>query len=347
MKIEDFDYYLPKDLIAQFPAKNREDARLLIINRKTRKISHSGFKNFKDWLCPEDILVLNDAKVKPARLIGNIGSVCVDVLLVERKKKNFYFVKAKPMKKLKPGVKITFASGSISALVREFESIEYKSMALLEFQIQEDVEDKLNQIGIMPLPPYIKRQARKDDNFRYQTVYARASGAIACPTAGLHFTLPILKDIENKDTKITFVNLNVGLGTFLPVKEIDPRKHKMHKEHFNLQKQAALSIENARKHKGRICAVGTTVCRVLEACAQINAGQFRLVPQQGETDLFIYSPYQFKAVDMLLTNFHFPRTTLLMLVYAFAGRELALKAYQEAVKKKYRFYSYGDCMLII
>jgi S-adenosylmethionine:tRNA ribosyltransferase-isomerase len=345
MHISEFDYQLPLELIAQFPAQCRDQSRLLLVNRARRNFEHAGFTAITDVLRPGDALVLNDTKVKPARLIGRAGAHEVDILLVERVARNLYLVKAKPGKKIKPGVRISFQDGRYTAVCRET-SDECRGMKCIAFESAEDIESVLGQIGMMPLPPYIKRRADEQDAVRYQTVYAKNLGAIAAPTAGLHFTPEILEHLRQKQVRIVYVTLSVGLGTFVPVRVEDISEHAMHAESYELTAEAAALLEQVRGEKGRICAVGTTVCRVLESCAENKGGVLRMVPGKGVTDIFIYPPYVFKATDMLLTNFHFPRTTLLMLVSAFTGKELALRAYEEAVRQRYRFYSYGDCMLI-
>ena len=346
MKISDFDYHLPRELIAQFPAKRRDESRLLIIQRKTGQIRHGFFKDIAGMFKAADALVLNDTKVRPVRVIGHIKEKKIDILLVERIKKNCYYVKALPGKKLKPDVIINFTGNKYTAVVKDCQEARVKGMKLIEFTLEEDIDTVLDDIGVMPLPPYIKREVSAADNSRYQTVYAKNPGAIAAPTAGLHFTQEIIDAIKEKNNKIINITLHVGMGTFLPVKVDDISMHQMHKEHFELSVSAAAQIENVKLMKGRICAVGTTVARVLETCA-VKGDEFSIKAQKGQTDLFIYPPYEFKAVDVLLTNFHLPKTTLLMLVCAFASKELALEAYAKAVESKYRFFSYGDAMLII
>ncbi len=346
MKITDFDYQLPAELIAQFPAKRRDESRLLIIERKTGRIRHGRFRDIAGMFTAADALVLNDTKVKPVRLKARINDKEIDILLVRRIKKNCYFVKAKPGKKLKPKSIINFAENKYQAEVVESEEAWQQGMKLIEFKHEQDIDSALDNIGMMPLPPYIKREVAAADGARYQTVYAKTPGAIAAPTAGLHFTEQILDQIKGLNTAIIYLTLHVGLGTFLPVKVEDIRNHKMHKESFELSRSAAQEIEKVKHSGGRICAVGTTVARVMETCAG-KEDVFFLKPGKGQTDLFIYPPYEFKAVDMLLTNFHLPKTTLLMLVCAFASRELVLEAYKKAVDEKYRFFSYGDAMLIV
>ncbi|MCG2712003.1 MAG: tRNA preQ1(34) S-adenosylmethionine ribosyltransferase-isomerase QueA [Candidatus Omnitrophica bacterium] len=346
MKITDFDYQLPRELIAQFPAKRRDESRLLIINRKTGRIKHSRFKEIAGMFTPADALALNDTKVKPARLIGKIKEKDIDILLVERVKKNCYYVLAKPGRKLKPKAIISFGDNKYQAEAVDSDYAIAQGMKMIEFKQDEDIEAVLGNIGVMPLPPYIKREAAAIDGARYQTIYAKIPGAIAAPTAGLHFTEATINQIKALNISIIYLTLHVGLGTFLPVKVEDIRAHKMHKEYYELSSNSAAEIEKVKRSGGRICAVGTTVTRVLETCAGEETA-FTLKPGKGQTDLFIYPPYEFKSVDMLLTNFHLPKTTLLMLVCAFASTELVLEAYNKAVEEKYRFFSYGDAMLII
>ncbi|MFH1459156.1 MAG: tRNA preQ1(34) S-adenosylmethionine ribosyltransferase-isomerase QueA [Candidatus Omnitrophota bacterium] len=347
MNIEKFNYHLPPELIAQYPLKKRDQSRLLVINRATEEIIHTGFKNILDFFNPGDALVLNNTKVKPARIIGKIEKKEIDVLLVERIKKNCYWIKAKPLAKIKKVKKIVFDNGNIVANYIHHPHEYARVMLILEFECKFDIEEKLEQIGMMPLPPYIKRKTELSDKSRYQTIYAQKQGAIAAPTAGLHFSKQILMALNKKNIETIYVTLHVGLGTFEPIRTNDISEHKMHKEDFEISAQTTETIRKVKQQKSKICAVGTTVARVLETVTQIQNNQIKIIPQAATTEIFIYPPYEFKACDMLITNFHLPKSTLLMLVSAFAGRELILKAYAEAVKEKYRFFSYGDCMLII
>ena len=346
MHIDEFDYHLPKQLIAQYPAEKRDRSRLLVVDRSNNKISYSSFEHLTDFISPGDCMVLNDTKVKAARVIGKVGEKEIDILLARRTKKNNYFVKAKPGRKLKDKVIIDFAQGKYKAVCHENPDAFKQQMKHIEFLLDEDIETVLDDFGLMPLPPYIKRKVGPKDSLRYQTVYAKNSGAIASPTAGLHFTEDVFKCLEEKGISRAFVTLHVGLGTFLPVKVDDITEHEMHSEAFELTESTARKIENIKNQGKRICAIGTTVCRVLESCAQDSEG-FSLSAGIGDTDIFIYPPYRFKAVDVLLTNFHLPKTTLLMLVSAFAGKDLIMEAYKQAVEKEYRFFSYGDAMLIL
>jgi len=347
MHISEFDYDLPQELIAQYPVQRRDQSRLFIIDRATGTFTHGRFKDIVSLLRPGDGLVVNDAQVKPVRLAGAVAEKPVDVLLVKRCAKNRYFIKVKPGKKVRPGAVISFADGAYRAVCRESAEAFAQKMKLIEFQLDQDIEQYLDDIGMMPLPPYIKRPPEKDDRQRYQTVYARTPGAIAAPTAGLHFTQEILAACAAKKVEQISVTLDVGLGTFEPMQVDNITRHVMHSERYSLSPEAARRIEQVRSNKGRIWSVGTTACRVLETCGWVEQGRLNMQYGEGETRIFIHPPYTFKAVDVLVTNFHFPRTTLLMLVCAFAGKELILRAYAEAVRLKYRFYSYGDCMVIL
>jgi len=329
LKLSDFDYKLPKELIAQYPLVKREDARLLVISRKTGKIEHRIFKDIRDYFQKEDLLVLNNTKVLPSRLLGRrISGGKVEVLLLKRKNGLAFSALIKPAR-IKIGEKIIFNGGNSYGTLSDRNE--------LTFNLK-DVES-VYKLGVMPLPPYIKRNSEESDNLYYQTVFAKEEGAIAAPTAGLHFSEELIEEIKLAGVNIAYITLHVGLGTFKPVKSEDITQHRIDPESFSVSQDAVNLIEEARLKERRILAVGTTVCRTLETFA---SGK-----KEGEADLFIYPGYQFKLVDCLLTNFHLPCTTLLMLVHAFLGQELAKKAYQEAIEKKYRFYSYGDAMLII
>ena len=353
MKLSDFDYYLPKELIAQEPLEARDSSRLMVVSRGDGSIRHKTFRDILKYLNPWDILALNDTKVIPARLLGvkkgTLGRV--DVLLSNRISSKRFQALIKP--RLKIGQEVLFnngfgkrklnqgllASGTVSAVLSEKGILEFNQDISLEV---------MEKIGVMPLPPYIKRQPRVSDNISYQTVYARNAGAIASPTAGRHFTPELLKEIEAKSVGIRYVTLHVGIGTFKPVKSEDIENHQMDQEKFNIPKETLSAIIKAKKKGGRIFAVGTTATRALETIANSVYGLQSLVSgPEGKTNLFIYPGYEFKIVDCLLTNFHLPKTTLFMLACAFAGRDLIMKAYNAAIKEKYRFYSYGDAMLII
>lgn len=328
-KLSDFDYVLPKELIAQYPLKERDQARLLVLNRANKVIQHRIFKDVAESLTPGDLLVLNDTKVLPCRLIGRRATGGkVDVLLLERKEGLTFSVLLKPAR-LKIKEKINFNGGSVCAEVVSGNEINFHAKGI----------EEIYNIGVMPLPPYIKRVPAESDKSDYQTVYARNDGAIASPTAGLHFTAGLMSELEAKGINFSYVTLHVGPGTFRPVKAGDIRQHEMEPEYFRIPEVSAREIAEARKRKERIIAVGTTSLRALETYA---SGE-----REGRTGLFIYPGFEFKIAGGLLTNFHLPRTTLFMLVCAFAGRELAFQAYAEAIEEKYRFYSYGDAMLIV
>jgi len=329
-KLSDFDYTLPREFIAQYPLEKRDTSRLLVLEKNTQKIYHKNFSDIIDYLKKGDILVLNDTEVIPARLIGKktTGGE-VDCLLLEKKSESDFSALLKPSD-LKRGAQIDFDSGSLKATV-----IDKK---ILRFNTTD--ADFIYSKGVMPLPPYIKRLPDKSDSERYQTVFARSPGAVAAPTAGLHFTQKLLSRIKAKGIKIAFVTLHINYATFNPVKENDISKHKMYQEYYRISQETLKQIKKTKESTGRIFCVGTTSVRVLETFA-------KTADYEGYTDLFIYLGYQFKLVDCLLTNFHLPRTTLLMLVSAFAGRENILSVYNEAIKERYRFYSYGDAMLII
>ncbi len=329
LKLSEFDYPLPKDLIAQYPLKNREEARLLVINRSTSQIIHSVFKDIRQFLKKNDLLVLNDTKVLHCRLIGKkITGGKVEILLTRRINGTTFSCLIQPSR-TKVNENILFADGKIKAVISGRGQISFK---------QSDA-DAIYDFGIVPLPPYIKREPEDLDVVYYQTVYAKNAGALASPTAGLHFSRELLKDIRAGSVNFAYLTLHVGLGTFRPVKCEDITEHKMEPEYFLVPDATIALLNQAKADKQRIIAVGTTALRALETYA---AGR-----KEGNTDLFIYPGYKFKLVDCLLTNFHLPKTTLLMLVCAFGGKELMFKAYQEAVDNKYRFYSYGDAMLII
>jgi S-adenosylmethionine:tRNA ribosyltransferase-isomerase len=364
MKLSEFDYTLPEELIAQYPLKERDGSRLMVLERASQKIYEKKFVDIINYLSKGDTIVLNDAKVIPARLLGKKDTGAnVELFLLEKIKEDVYNVLAKPSKRLKIGTKVVFRDG-IEATV--LENADFGK--IVRFSAG---DEKLKAIGQTPLPPYIKREPEKLDEERYQTVYAKADGATASPTAGLHFTKELLGDIKAKGINISYVTLDVSYGTFAPVLEEDIENHKMHKEYFRMPRETADVVNETKKRGNKVVAVGTTATRVLETCANVilrreapkdlkkdsslpSAAQndIRMSESQddmieGYTDIFIYPGYKFKAVDALLTNFHIPQSTLLMLVSAFAGRESVLEAYKKAVEAKFRFFSYGDCMLII
>ncbi|MDD5155819.1 MAG: tRNA preQ1(34) S-adenosylmethionine ribosyltransferase-isomerase QueA [Candidatus Omnitrophica bacterium] len=329
MRLSDFDYNLPAELIAQYPLKERSQARLLVLDRKTGKTEDSVFRDLGRYLQPQDLLVLNDTKVLPARLIGQRSSGGkVEVLLLSQGAGFEFSCLIRP-NRLKLGERINFNSGKICAELTDRNKIRF---------FAEDLS-QIYSHGVMPLPPYIKRKVTHEDSADYQTVYARNDGSIASPTAGLHFTGRLLGKIKDAGVNIAYVTLHISYSTFKPVKSEDISRHKMEPEYFEISPESEGLIKNARARGWRIIAVGTTSLRVLETYAQGKS--------QGHTDLFIYPGYEFKMAHCLLTNFHLPKTTLFMLACAFAGEGLLKRAYQEAIDKKYRFYSYGDAMLII
>jgi S-adenosylmethionine:tRNA ribosyltransferase-isomerase len=323
-QLSDYDYDLPRELIAKRPTEHRADSRMMVLRRETQTVEHRQFRELKTFLQPDDLLVLNDTQVLPARRFSNDGAI--EFLFLQRLGPTHWKCLVKPGRKMRIGATATIDNATLQ--VKEITSDGERIVVL-----NQDVD--LYSGGSMPLPPYIGRESDAEDNTRYQTVFAQAPGALAAPTAGLHFTSEILGEIPH-----AFVTLHVGTGTFLPVRSENIAAHRMHAEHFFISPSAAARISDAR----RIAAVGTTVVRVLESAGRENG---KLIAQTGFTDIFIFPPYRFQAVDLLLTNFHLPRSTLLMLVSAFAGREFLLRAYEEAIRERYRFYSYGDCMLIL
>ncbi len=341
MKTADFDYDLPQELIAQDPLEQRDSSRLLVLDKKTGERSHKIFHDIIDDLYPGDCLVINNTKVIPARLIGEREETGgkVEVLLLKRRTDNVWETLVKPGKKARPGMRLSFGGGLLHAQVQD---IVDEGNRLIRFEYEGIFEEILDRLGQMPLPPYITHQL-KDKN-RYQTVYAKYEGSAAAPTAGLHFTEELLKKIQEKGIKIARVTLHVGLGTFRPVKVDDVTQHHMHTEYYRVSQEAADIINDTKKSGGRVICVGTTSCRTIESAADEN-GIVRAT--EGDTDIFIYPGYQFKVLDCLITNFHLPESTLLMLVSALAGKENIMAAYKEAVEKKYRFFSFGDAMLII
>lgn len=340
MRKEDFYFDLPEELIAQVPLKDRESSRLLVLDKKTGAIEHETFSNIIKYLNKGDCLVLNDTRVIPARLFGNrkdTGSV-VEFLLLKRIDDNKWETLVKPGKKAKPGIVFDFGNGTMEGKILE---VKDDGTRIIEFRYDGVFEQILDKLGEMPLPPYIK--AKLEDKERYQTVYSKKEGSAAAPTAGLHFTKSLLKRIEEKGVNIVYITLHVGLGTFRPVKSENIEEHNMHYEYFEIDENSAKIINETKKAGGNIIAVGTTSVRTLESAAN---DQGEVLAQSGWTNIFIYPGYKFKVIDKLITNFHLPESTLIMLVSALAGRENILNAYQEAVKLKYRFFSFGDAMLI-
>lgn len=340
MKLSEFSYNLPEELIAQDPLEDRASSRLMVLDRKTGEIQHKVFSDITEFLRPGDCLVLNDTKVIPARLIGTkIGTDAhIEVLLLKRKENSVWEVLVKPGKKARVGCRISFGDG---ILIGEVIDIVEDGNRLIRFEYEGVFEEILDRLGEMPLPPYITHKL-KDKN-RYQTVYAKNKGSAAAPTAGLHFTNELLKKLEDMGVVIARVTLHVGLGTFRPVKVENVLEHHMHSEFIHIEESEAEKINQAKKNGGRIISVGTTSCRTLESATDENG---IVLPVSKETDIFIYPGYQFKAVDALITNFHLPESTLLMLVSALAGKENILNAYEIAVDEQYRFFSFGDAMFI-
>lgn len=341
MKLQDYDYYLPEELIAQEPLLNRDMSRLMVLHRENGRIENKVFHDIIDYLNPGDCLVLNNTRVIPARLFGSKDGTGgkIEVLLLKRIQKDRWEVLVKPGKKAKDGTKIVFGDGLLSALVLSHTP---EGGRIIEFTYEGIFEEILDRLGEMPLPHYIKKKL--EDKERYQTVYSKVEGSAAAPTAGLHFTGELLKSISEKGVNIAYVTLHVGLGTFRPVKVENIEEHHMHSEFYTIDEAAAEIINNSKKNGGRIISVGTTSTRTLETASSENGD---IKSQSGWTNIFIYPGYKFKAVDCLITNFHLPKSSLLMLVSALAGRENILNAYSLAVEEKYRFFSFGDAMFIV
>ncbi|MFW6035904.1 MAG: tRNA preQ1(34) S-adenosylmethionine ribosyltransferase-isomerase QueA [Halothermotrichaceae bacterium] len=340
MKLEEFDYDLPEELIAQSPADSRDNSRLMILKKDTGIIEQGLFKDIVNYLDPGDLMVLNNSKVIPARLYGKkipTGTE-IEVLLLNEKEDDIWEVLVRPGKRVKKGVEISFGDDKLIG-----KAVEYTDYGgrLMEFSYQGDFDNILNQLGKLPLPPYIKKDL--DDPQRYQTVYAEKSGSVAAPTAGLHFTPELLETIKDKGVNITEITLHVGLGTFRPVKTDTVEEHEMHAEYYELSPETANLIKKTKQNGNRVIAVGTTVTRTMEAVASAKG---KITAAKGWTDIFIYPGFDFKVVDGLITNFHLPKSTLLMLVSALAGKEKIMKAYRTAVREKFRFYSLGDAMFI-
>lgn len=340
MKTSDFYYYLPEELIAQRPLKKREESKLLILDKETGSIEHKTFKDIINYLHKGDCLVLNDTRVIPARLFGSREGKDekIEFLLLNNIEGNKWETLVKPGKKVKPGRRVVFGNG---LLIADVISIEEDGTRIVEFHYEGIFEEILDKLGEMPLPPYIKEKL--DDRERYQTVYSKNEGSAAAPTAGLHFTKELLKKIEDKGVKIVFLTLHVGLGTFRPVKVDDVEEHHMHSEYYQVSEEAARTINRVKDSGGKVISVGTTSTRTLETVA---TSEGKIIPKNGWTDIFIYPGYKFKAIDCLITNFHLPESTLLMLVSALAGKDNILNAYKIAVENRYRFFSFGDAMFI-
>ncbi|MFB4166590.1 tRNA preQ1(34) S-adenosylmethionine ribosyltransferase-isomerase QueA [Virgibacillus sp. JSM 102003] len=342
MNIEDFDFNLPEELIAQTPLKDRASSRLLVLNRETKEIEHKNFTDIKRYLKKGDCLVLNDTRVLPARLYGvkeDTGAK-IEVLLLHQQERDEWEVLAKPAKKIKVGTTLVFGDGKLRATCT---ALKDHGGRIFHFSYEGIFYEVLDELGEMPLPPYIKKELSEKE--RYQTVYAKEEGSAAAPTAGLHFTNYLLDELREMGVTITFITLHVGLGTFRPVSVDNIDDHTMHAEFYHMTKETADTLTEVKQSGGRIISVGTTSTRTLETIARDNNGQF--AESSGWTDIFIYPPYQFQAIDGLITNFHLPKSTLIMMVSALADRESILNAYNEAVKEKYRFFSFGDAMLIL
>ena len=340
MKTDDFDFYLPEELIAQTPLEKRDSSRLLVLDKETGEINHRHFTDIIDYMEKGDTLVLNDTKVMPARLYGvkeETGAV-IEVLLLKAEGDNVWECLTKPAKRIKEGTIILFGDGKLKA-----ECIEVLDEGIRKFKLEYKgiLYEILDELGEMPLPPYIHEKLKDKD--RYQTVYAKNIGSAAAPTAGLHFTNDLLKKVKEKGVNIVYITLHVGLGTFRPVNVEDVTKHKMHSEYYVMNEDVADLLNNTRKNGHKIIAVGTTSTRTLETIMSLY-GEFKAC--SGWTDIFIYPGYEFKGIDYLITNFHLPKSTLVMLVSALAGKDNIMRAYEEAVKEKYRFFSFGDSMII-
>ena len=341
MRVSDFDYALPESAIAQSPVEPRDASRLMVLDRRSGKIQHRIFRDLPEYLSPGDVLVVNDSRVIPARLFGEKEGTggSVELLLLERRALDTWEALVRPGRRVRPGARLVFGGGLLRAEVTD---VTPAGGRMIVFRYEGVFEELLRRLGEMPLPPYIKQKL--DDPERYQTVYSREEGSKAAPTAGLHFTPGLLETIRRRGVEIVSLTLHVGLGTFRPVTAETVEEHVMHAEYFRIPAQTANAVNRAKEQGGRVVAVGTTAVRTLESAADETG---RVHPGDGWTDLFIYPGYRFKAVDAMVTNFHLPRSTLLMLVCAFAGREETLAAYRTAVEEGYRFYSFGDAMLIL
>lgn len=341
MDVKDFYYDLPQELIAQDPLEDRSSSRLMVLDKITGEVEHRHFKDITEYLRPGDCLVINNTKVIPARLYGvkEGTETKIEILLLKRKENDIWETLVKPGKKCKIGTKIVFGEGILTG---EVVDIVEEGNRLIQFHYEGIFEEILDRLGQMPLPPYITHQLQ--DKNRYQTVYAKYDGSAAAPTAGLHFTPELLQQVRDMGVEIAEVTLHVGLGTFRPVKETDVLKHHMHSEFYKIEQSEADKINKAKKEGHRVIAVGTTSTRTLESAADENGF---LTEKSGWTEIFIYPGYQFKVIDALITNFHLPESTLVMLVSALAGREHVLAAYETAVEEKYRFFSFGDAMFIV
>lgn len=343
MKVSDFNYELPKELIAQHPLEKRDESKLMVLHKDTQQIEDKTFKDIIDYLEPGDCIVRNNTKVIPARLYGKIigkeSQKLIEILLLKQLENDNWEAMVRPGKKLREGVKLDFGEGLLKA---EILQVLENGNRKIHFEYEGIFNEILDKIGLMPLPPYITENLKQKD--RYQTVYAKYEGSAAAPTAGLHFTEELLEKIKEKGIEIANVTLHVGIGTFRPVKVENIEEHKMHTEHFYIQQEDADKINKAKREGHKIIAIGTTSCRVLESIANENG---EVAETEGDTSIFIYPGYKFKCIDRLITNFHLPESTLIMLVSSLAGKEFIMKAYKKAVEEKYRFFSFGDAMLIL
>lgn len=347
MKVEDFDYELPEKFIAQKPVEKRDSSKLMVLDRKNDTISHRHFSDILEYLIEGDCLVLNNSKVIPARLFGEKEStgVKVEFLLIKRIEGDTWETMVRPGRRLKKGDRVKFGE-DFAAVIKDYGN---DGTRIVEFEYKGIFMERLEELGNMPLPPYIERPDNSDDRERYQTVYCKDEGSVAAPTAGLHFTEELLKKAEEKGIKLVYVTLHVGIGTFRPVKCEDVEDHHMHFEEYHIDKEAADTINNVKRNGGRVIAVGTTSTRTLESAAYFDEKEERYLLNAGtdSTGIFIYPGYEFKMIDSLITNFHLPKSTLLMLISALYDREKILAAYEEAKTHDYRFFSYGDAMLIL
>ncbi|MFA4838748.1 MAG: tRNA preQ1(34) S-adenosylmethionine ribosyltransferase-isomerase QueA [Candidatus Neomarinimicrobiota bacterium] len=344
MRLSDFDYSFPKELIANFPIKERDHSKLMVINRKDESITHKHFYDIADYMNPGDLLIINETRVYPARLwaVKDRTDAKVEVFLLRELENSLWEVMVKPARKVRIGNKLTIADGVQCDVIDN--TVSGGRVVRFNGIPQETLYKLIDEIGQSPLPPYIDREPTDEDKIKYQTVYAKRRGAVAAPTAGLHFTEALLQKIRDKGVKIYPIVLHIGLGTFRPVTVEDLTRHRMDSEYFEVSAETAIAINEAKAKGKRIIGVGTSVARTLET---VTVSGFQISPRRGWTDKFIHPPYNFKMIDVLITNFHQPKSTLLMLVTAFANYPLIMKAYKEAVKKKYHFFSYGDAMIII
>lgn len=343
-KLGDFDYPLPKKYIAQYPSNKRDQAKLMVVNKKTKTIEHKKFNNIGDYLRKNDLLILNNTKVFPARLFATKDrtDAKVEVFLLRELAKNLWEVMVRPARKVRIGNKLVFTSKLMCDVIDN--TVSGGRVVRFESEDQSELHDIINRIGTSPLPPYITREPEPSDKKRYQTVYATERGAVAAPTAGLHFTNGLINRLEKKGVKIEYITLHIGLGTFRPVQVEDLNRHQMDSEYFEVSPKTAMAINEARKKRRKIVAVGTSTIRALET---VVVSGFMVSPKRGWTDKFIYPPYEYKMVDSMVTNFHMPKSTLMMMVSAFTDINLLKKAYREAKKHDYRFLSYGDAMIFV